>query len=156
MRLKYIKLFEDLEESPTWSTIRDTIQNRKSFAIFVFEDEESLSKFREEKLTDSQSINQLSYSRQDGELSERPSLFYLLDKNTNLTKQIKTLFKEYSIINIVYGEENKDFSKVYFKDGEVVSFGNELISDLSQDRIAVNFYFKIDAIYYTFFDYSNY
>ncbi len=156
MRLKYIKLFEETDESPTWSTVRDTIQAKKSFVIFVFKDESTLSKFKEEKFTQCQSISQTAFSRKEGKSESLPSLFYILDKNTNPVKEIKTLFKKYSIISIVYGENGGDYSRVYSEDGSHIEFGNELVSELSEERMASNFFFKIDSIYYTFLDYTNY
>lgn len=153
MPRKYIKLFEELEASPTWSTIRDTIQQKGQFLIIVCKDDDSCFKSKQH-LSSYTIIDQTANVSENGENLQFPSLFILLNNNTKLDSLVKTLFNKYSIKAIIAGEKGAEFIKKYYDAKSSQNLGNELVSDLSPQSMPPDDYFKIESTYYKFINFN--
>lgn len=153
MSRKYIKLFEELGMSPTWSTVRDTIQNRKPFLIVICKDSDSCLKCKE-YLSPYSSVDQTAYFSENGENLEFPSLFVSIDNKTNFESTVKTLFNKFSIKRLVVGTSESEFSVMYYDPMTGKNLGNELVSDLSPESMPPDDYFKIDSTYYKFINFN--
>ena len=153
MSRKYIKLFEELTPSPTWSTIRDTIQQKRPFMIIVYKDDNSRSKSKLEM--DSYTvIDQTTYISEEGENLEFPSLFIVLDNNTKFDQLIKTLFNKYSIKAIIKGETGAEFIVKYYDAKNSQNLGNEIVSEISPESMPPDDYFRVESTYYKFINFN--
>ena len=153
MSRKYIKLFEELDVSPTWNTIRDSIQQKKPFLIVVCEDDDSCSDAKK-NLNSYTSIDQTAYTTEDGENINFPSFFVVLDNNTKFKDIIKTLFNNYSIKVILKGEKGAEFIVKYYDAKNSQNLGNEVVSDLSPESMPPDDYFKVESTYYKFINFN--
>lgn len=153
MSRKYIKLFEELAPSPTWSTIRDTIQQKRPFMIIVCKDDDSCSKSKSE-MGSYTVIDQTTYISEEGENLEFPSLFIVLDNNTKFDQLIKTLFNKYSIKAIIKGETGAEFIVKYYDAKNSQNLGNEIVSELSPESMSPDDYFRVESTYYKFINFN--
>lgn len=163
MRLKHIKIFEDFSQdhkaqsSETvsgWTDIRDAAQMKRPFVVIVFKTRKSYLDALETKLSDVDYIKQTATLVIDGRLVDYPSVFFLLDQDTNYVNKVKELYSEFEIKQIIVGQTNAQYSTLYTQDGTSSDYGNEIVSSLSRDDFATEDHFKIGSTYYRFIEFN--
>jgi len=152
-KLKYIKLFEEHNESSTWSTIRDAVQSKKPFAIIVCADDKSCAECKV-RLRDFVVIDQRAYTAENNENLEYNSIFVILNKDTDFDAKIKTLFNDLSIKKIIEGKSGDEFFVEHYDAKTSQNMGNELVSEISPQSMPPDDYFKIDSTYYKFINFN--
>lgn len=163
MRLKHIKIFEDFSEEQkaqssetfgSWTDIRDTIQMKRPFVIIVFKTKKSYLNALETELSDVDYIKQTASLVIDGRLVDYPSVFFTLDRESDYRVQVKELYEQFEIKQVIVGEANKEYSTLYSQDGSSSDYGNEIMSSLSRDDFATGDHFKIGSTYYRFIEFN--
>lgn len=163
MRLKHIKIFEDFsqdqkaqssETAAGWTDIRDAAQMKRPFVIIVFRTRKSYLDALETELSDVDYIKQTATLVIDGQLVDYPSVFFLLDRDTDYSSKVKELYSEFEIKQIIVGEANEEYSTLYTQDGTSSDYGNEIMSSLSRDDFATEDHFKIGSTYYRFIEFN--
>jgi hypothetical protein len=152
--LNYIKVFEEYQESPTWNTVRDTIQTKKPFIIIAFKNKDSYKKAISDDLREFNIIKQTALISNDGKLKKYYSVFFKLNDDSDYSSNIPKLYEKYKIKKIIYGKNGKDFSTLYSEDGTSSDFGNEIVSELSPSGSSTDSLFKIGSVYYKFINFS--
>jgi hypothetical protein len=152
LNLKYIKLYEEINDSSTWNTVRDTIQSKKPFLIIICKDEDSKIGCKNQ-FSNYSTIEQKAFCSENMENLELPSLFIILNKDTNIEGIVKTLFNKFSIKRIIAGDSS-EYVTMYYDFKNKHNLGNELVSDLAPTQMEPDEYFKIDSTYYKFINYN--
>jgi hypothetical protein len=163
VKLKHIKIFEDFsqdqkaqssETASGWTDIRDAAQMKRPFVIIVFRTRKSYLDALETELSDVDYIKQTATLVIDGNLVDYPSVFFLLDTDTDYSSKVKELYSEFEIKQIIVGEANEEYSTLYTQDGTSSDYGNEIMSSLSRDDFATEDHFKIGSTYYRFIEFN--
>lgn len=157
MGLKFIKVFEEFkkEKLETWSQVRDAIQMKRPFMILIFKDKDS---YREAIASEFESVNfikQTAYMTVDNKTILYPSIFFTLDREKDMTTDIKRYYEEFDLVSAIVGAANSEFSTVYFSDGTSSDFGNEIVSSLDPNEINADDHFKVGSTYYKFIEFHS-
>lgn len=158
---KYLKLFEDFAKeekdsnfTPTWTEVRDTIQNRLPFAIIVFLNQESHRRAKAKMLKGTEHVYQKAFLSRGGELVAYPSVFIRVSEEQPFLESIPKLYDKYKIKAMVVGGQGDEYSKYYFTDGTSTDLGNEIMSSLSKEEMGNEDHFQIGSNYYRFIDFA--
>lgn len=158
---KYLKLFEDFSKEkeksdfvPTWTEVRDTIQNRLPFAIIVFLNKESYMDAKSKLFRNHEHVYQKAFMSKEGELVAHPSVFIKLDEEQPFLESIPDIYEKYKIKAMIVGGQGDEYSKYYFTDGTSTNLGNEIMSSLSKDDMDNEDHFQIGSNYYRFIDFA--
>lgn len=164
MTLKFIKLFEDFkkEESSgsqdkleTWSQVRDCIQMKRPFVIIVFKNKDSYNAAAESYLKSFDYIKQVAHLTIESQPVRYPSVFFTLDSDRDFKNEVRKLYEEFNIKQIIVGSAGSEFSTLYASDGTSSDFGNEIVSALSPDEFSTDDYFQLGSTYYKFIEFQD-
>ena len=154
---KYVSLYEDytnvgqkgLPKLHTWSDIRDSINNKESFMIIDFKDQDSLDQCVQSE------IHQDDYSEQtyntknvDRELISMPSVFVFC-KDPDCTDRAKSLLKRFKIKRLIIGIQGEKYPKAIIA-GDTVEFSSDIMTGISPDDMEMDDYYKNGSTYYKF------
>ena len=160
---KYIKLYEDYQQDikatteetgHTWTQVRDAIQTKIPFIIITFKTSDSYSDALNSDLFNDDYIKQTSAISHDGKLLDYPSIFMVLDDDTEFKDKIPQIFEKYKIKNLIFGKKGEDYVDYYYDDGSSSPAGNEIMSSISKDDMTNDEHFKIGSTYYKFIDFA--
>lgn len=157
---KYLKLFEDFSKeddsvfTPTWTEVRDTIQNRLPFVIIAFLDLESYRKAKSKLLKGTEYVYQKAHLSGGGKLVTYPSVFMRVPEEQQFLESIPKLYDKYKIKAMIVGGQGDEYSKYYFTDGTSTDLGNEIMSSLSKDEMENEDHFQVGSNYYRFIDFA--
>ena len=156
---KFIKLFEDFEKDlkaqrsetqHTWTDVRDAIQMKRPFVIIVFRTKDSYLEALQTDLSEYDYIKQTAFLLKSGDFIKYPSVFFTMDQDMDFSTKVRKLYEDFEIKQIIIGEANSEYAKLYAQDGSSSEFGNEIISGLSKDEFASEDHFKVGSTYYRF------
>lgn len=164
MMLKYIKLYEDYsqdikiqtsETGHTWTDIRDAIQTRLPFTIIIFNDSNSYSDALATDFKEYDYIKQTASLSLDGKLNDYPSIFIILDSDSNFKDKIDNINTKFKPKSIIIGDEGEEYSNFYYEDGSSSTLGNEVVSSNDITDMDNDEHFKLGSTYYKFVDFSS-
>ena len=160
---KYVMLYEDYqkdiknnseETSHTWTQIRDTIQMKIPFVIVTFKNKDSYNSALDSDLFNDDYIKQSAALSKDGQLIDYPSVFMVLDDDSDFKDKIPQIFEKYKIKNIILGKKGEEYVDYYYDDGSTAPAGNEIVSSISKDEMDNDEHFKMGSTYYKFIDFA--
>jgi len=160
--LKFVKLFEDFKKEDsgsgqdkleTWSQVRDCIQMKRPFMIITFKNKDSYEN-ASSYLEGKNYIKQTAVLSLDGKEINYPSVFITLDSDRDVKTDVRNLYEEFKIKQIVLGSAGSEFSTLYGSDGTSSDFGNEIITALSPEEFSTENYFKLGSNYYRFVEFQ--
>lgn len=161
---KFIQLFEDFKKDikaqntdtqHTWTDVRDAIQMKRPFVIIIFRTKSSYLTALKGYLSQFDYVKQTAIKIHNGNEIKYPSVFFVLDKETDFRAKIKEIYEKFDIKQIIIGETNEDYANSYSEDGTAAPVGNELVSGLNQDEFKTEDHFKIGSMYYRFLSFEN-
>jgi hypothetical protein len=161
--LKHIRLYEDYtqeikaqtsETSHTWSEVRDAIQTKIPFTIIVFKNSESQQSALTTYFKEYDYIKQSAYMSHDEELKEYPSIFIVLNDDTEFKDNIPQIFEKFKIKSLILGKQGEEYADFYSSDGSSSPVGNEVISSNNPTEMENDEHFKIASTYYKFVDFT--
>lgn len=146
------ELIEDEKESSegTWSHIRDAIQTKVPFVIITFKSKEDSDDAISDDLKEYNITKQMNILHRDGKTVKFPSVFFVLNDDSDFRNEVKDLYEKYDIYQIVVGKNNTDSALVYFEDGESNTFGNEVVNTLDPSEFASEDRYKVGSVFYRF------
>jgi hypothetical protein len=158
---KYLKLFEDFSKedtkesySPSWSDIRDTMQNRLPFAIIIFMNKDSYLDAKSKLFNNHTYVYQKAFLSKDGKLIAYPSVFIKLDEEQPFLESIPEIYEKYKIKAMIVGGQGDEYSKYYFKDGTSAPVGNEIMTSLEKFDMNNEDHFQFGSNLYRFIDFA--
>ena len=158
---KYLKLFEDFSKeenkesfAPSWSDLRDTIQNRLPFAIITFLNKDSYLAAKSKMFFNHTYVRQTAFLAKNGKLVGYPSVFIKLDEEQPFVESIPELYEKYKIKAMIVGGQGDEYVKYYFKDGNSAMVGNELMTSLDKTDMRNEDHFQMGSNLYRFIDFA--
>lgn len=138
--------------SQTWTEVRDTLQMKRPFAILVFRTKSSYLQYLEDTKESQNQIKQVAMLEKEGKLLKYPSIFIILTSDQDYSDEVRRLNNKYDIKEIIAGQANIEYAKLYLPDGSSSEMGNEIITTLSPDEFQNDECFKVGSTYYKFAD----
>lgn len=159
--IKYLKLFEDFAKeengesfAPSWSDVRDTIQNRLPFAIIIFMNKDSYLAAKSKLFYNHVYAHQKAFLSKDGKLIGYPSVFIKLEEEQPFLESIPEIYKKYKIKAMIVGGQGEEYAKYYFKDGNSAVIGNEIMTSLDTVDMENEDHFQMGSNLYRFIDFA--
>ena len=90
----------------------------------------------------------------DGKTIKYPSIFFILDRDTDFRPRVKELYEKFDIKQLILGKPNAEYSTLYMKDGTSSDFGNEIVSTLDPSEFKSENYFKLGSQCYRFVEFE--
>lgn len=138
--------------SQTWTEVRDTLQMKRPFAIITFRTKSSYIQYMEDTKDAQNQIKQIAMLEKEGKMLKYPSIFIILTSDQDYSDQVRQLSNKYDIKQVIAGQANVEYAKLYLPDGSSSELGNEIMSTLSPDEFQNDECFKVGSTYYKFAD----
>lgn len=97
-------------------------------------------------------IVQTAYLQNDGQFIKYPSVFFVLEKDGDYTKNVKDLLVNHDAKLVIVGQINAKAPTVYTREGEETEYGSEIVSANGPDEFKSEDHFRVGGVYYRFVD----